>query len=492
MGDTNAQNNDIAAIRDVLGLSKSSDKYEIVRENSFYVIQPVSRNGLLHIAPIMSAEIFSQYNLEFRNCAFDNLHFTNETIKKKIRFQRCTFKKCILDRCVFKKFVNFNFGNLKGSCKGNFVCTDTIFEDIAYFIKLTFERKADFSRSRFKERAFFSETTFNNSADFTEVIFDNNAYFDDVDFQGEAIFRQSEFYKNAHFCQTIFQHNRYDFKKEPDFRQVILNGNIILTSTKIFDINFEQLESEIQTNSNANEFRNIFKNIKNALIRDNNLLDASHFHKMELYAKELELKYKKEEAEEESGIRDTVDKIQLMLYRVTSDHHTDLMLILTNVLALIVLFAIASIILLCCTDYLPKWIGTNNECHVLEQSRYLFAMLPKHLHEYIKLIVWGEITIIITLCATFVYVFKCIVCHIYAANNNKKLHCCFIVVFLVNAFILAIKPAIMLPIFGKLIDESLKIDFPAFTSLSVVYAILMFLLIWSLQKTARKNTIVPN
>ena len=50
----------------------------------------------------------------------------------------------------------------------------------------------------------------------------------------------------------------------------------------------------------------------------------------------------------------------------------------------------------------------------------------------------------------------------------------------------------MLPIFGKLIDESLKIDFPAFTSLSVVYAILMFLLIWSLQKTARKNTIIPN
>ena len=142
MGDTNAQNDDIAVIRDALGLSESG--YEIVRENSFYVIQP-KKNIQSRIAPIMSANIFSQYNLEFKNCVFEKLHFTNETIKKKIRFQRCTFKKCI-----FKKFVNFNFGNLKGSCKGNFVCTDTVFEDIAYFIKLTFEGRANFSRSRFK------------------------------------------------------------------------------------------------------------------------------------------------------------------------------------------------------------------------------------------------------------------------------------------------------------------------------------------------------
>nr|WP_251823435.1 hypothetical protein [Campylobacter jejuni] len=40
----------------------------------------------------------------------------------------------------------------------------------------------------------------------------------------------------------------------------------------------------------ANDFRDSFRTFKNALIKDNNLLDASNFHKYELYCKEIELK----------------------------------------------------------------------------------------------------------------------------------------------------------------------------------------------------------
>ena len=464
MEDANTRNNGIAAIRNALGLSAS----ECIERDEAIIIARQGGEEELEIRRDVS-RILSRYNsigFKFINCIF----------KEPIILKQITFK------------------------------------NILYFINSTFEGEVDFSYSLFKERVFFSESTFSNKASFAEVIFGQNAYFDEARFLGEADFGLSEFNKNAHFYGAQFRKikkERIEINDIPNFLQAIFNGGINLTNTKL-GLTFELVEDKIKETYEekasqyrgekdaprrykvANEFRNVFKNIKDGLIRGNNLLDASLFHKLELYAKELELKYKKEEAEEESGIRDTVDKIQLMLYRVTSDHHTDLMLILTNVLALIVLFAIISIILLFCADYLLKWIGYNDECLVLGQSHYLFTMLPKHLHEYIKPIVWGEITIIITLCATFVYVFKCIVCHIYVANNNKKLHCCFIVVFLVNAFILAIKPAIMLPIFGKLIDESLKIDFPAFTSLSVVYAILMFLLIWSLQKTARKNTIIPN
>ncbi|MDE7318023.1 MAG: pentapeptide repeat-containing protein [Helicobacter sp.] len=464
MANTNSQSNCIERIRKILKLRSN----ECMLKDGSIVVEPEKGKEKL-VIEVNISRILKMCN------------------SKRFKFRNCIFKEPI----ILKQIT---------------------FGEILYFINSTFEGEVDFSYSLFKERVFFSESTFSNKASFAEVIFEQNAYFDEARFLGEADFGLSEFNKNAHFYGAQFR----KIKKEgieindiPNFLQAIFNGGINLTNTKL-GLTFELVEDKIKETYEekasqyrrekdaprrykvANEFRNVFKNIKDGLIRGNNLLDASLFHKMELYAKELELKYKKEEAEEESGIRDTVDKIQLMLYRVTSDHHTDLMLILTNVLALIVLFAITSITLLFCADYLLKWIGINDECHVLEQIRCLFAMLPKHIHEYIKPIVWGEITIIITLCATFVYVFKCIVCHIYAANNNKKLHCCFIVVFLANAFILAVKPAIMLPIFGKLIDESLKIDFPAFTSLSIVYAILMFLLIWSLQKTARKNTIVPN
>lgn len=146
------------------GLNKEECKIEF--KDAFYVIRPINQHGKLYIASITSANIFNQYDLEFMNCVFNNFSLTREAINKEIRFKKCTFKKCTLDRCIFKKFVNFNFGNFNGSFSGDFICQDTIFEDIAYFIKIDFNGKVDFSRSRFKERAFFSESTFKQRADF--------------------------------------------------------------------------------------------------------------------------------------------------------------------------------------------------------------------------------------------------------------------------------------------------------------------------------------
>ncbi|MBD5167444.1 MAG: pentapeptide repeat-containing protein [Helicobacter sp.] len=522
MGDTNAQNDDIAVIRDALGLSESG--YEIVRENSFYVIQPVSRNRLLHIAPIMSAEIFSQYNLEFRNCAFDNLHFTNETIKKKIRFQRCTFKKCTLDRCVFKKIVNFNFGNLKGSCKGNFVCTDTVFEDIAYFIKLTFEGRANFSRSRFKERAFFSESTFNDNADFTEVIFDNNSYFDETKFKEEAIFQQSEFYKNAHFYQTIFQ-------KIPNFVQVIFNENINFTNTDLNitsydtrkklerfyvsgEIEFDNIRDKIERTYNerknkdireskkhkiANEFRDSFRNIKSPLIEHHNMLDASNYHRYELYCKELELEYRRKEKAENSGIRDIIDRIQLYCYRITSDHHTDLLLILNYVVFLIALFGCINLVFvmfLYCYDVISSILWSLISCAMFVMIALYFMLEPKNNRHYM-----GIIKILVIIIELFISGILAGICGIMVMffiesvgifNLKAKRIFMLFLSYCIVLFTLISQPSFLMPILGKIIDiEKTNVVF-AFESLNIVYTIFLFLLLFSLQKTARKNTIIPN
>ena len=63
----------------------------------------------------------------------------------------------------------------------------------------------------------------------------------------------------------------------------------------------------------------ILTELKNTLIRQNNLLDASQWHKLELYAKEIELDSKKPSILS----RDWIDKWILRFYRHTSDQQTD-------------------------------------------------------------------------------------------------------------------------------------------------------------------------
>ncbi|MDE7196487.1 MAG: hypothetical protein K2N69_05680, partial [Helicobacter sp.] len=264
------------------------------------------------------------------------------------------------------------------------------------------------------------------------------------------------------------------------------------TNTPIFNFIFEDLKEKVRTCSESDEYRDVFKNIKNALIKDGNLLGASRFHKMELYCKEIELGLKRKE-NRETSIRDFADKIQLMFYRLTSDHHTDLLLVLNNVLGLIMLFSIFVFCLFYYADYSIICIDSPY-CFLKE----VYIISPTVLEYFcsnciLSNLFYWEISTIIVVCIIFTIMFLLMMWFInFVHVCCQELDYCFIVFFVFLLFILAVKPAIMLPIFGKLIDESLKIDFPAFTSLSVVYAILMFLLIWSLQKTARKNTIVPN
>ena len=494
--------------------SLNPDEYEIDEpsgEINSYQIFPKHGNTELIINEIYSPRIFNLYNLTMRKCVFEyGVKLIKETvidtaIKKNITFRECFFKegvfigkmrvekKIIFENCVFDKIMH-------GCCA---YFEDTIFLERASFQESTFKNPVSFINSTFKDKAFFSLATFEKSALFVETTFEDNAYFDNTIFKDRANFQAGEFHKNARFYETVF-------KKMPIFIQAIFNGNINLTNTEL-DFGFDGVKHEIEETYNkrkekydreqdkedkeeprkykiANEFRDSFRNFKAVLIEHHNMLDASNYHRVELYLKEIELEYRN------FGLRDFVDRIQLYCYRITSDHHTNLLLILTNVLALIVFFGAAATALFCRANDLQKKIRVGRECCEPEQSHYLLATFPEHIIDYIfpkNLAVWGEILAIIILCVVFVYAFISIVRFIHQIDT-EKLHCCFKFFCLPTLIILAVKPAIMLPIFGKLIDESLKIDFPAFTSLSIVYAILMFLLIWSLQKTARKNTIVPN
>ncbi|EGT1047084.1 hypothetical protein I3H35_001721, partial [Campylobacter jejuni] len=123
-----------------------------------------------------------------------------------------------------------------------------------------------------------------------------------------ADFHECEFEKTANFY-------RVRFDKTPNFSQAIFKGNLNAVNTNL-NFTFDDLQERIKQeyafyetqrtakeagvipnlyqekslDKFANDFRDSFRTFKNALIKDNNLLDASNFHKDELYCKEIELK----------------------------------------------------------------------------------------------------------------------------------------------------------------------------------------------------------
>ena len=407
----------------------------------------------------------------------------------------------LFQEAIFEGSTNFSNARFQG--KVNF--KNSHFQKEATFIGASFDKTADFYKATFKDKLRFVDSSFNKQVYFIESTFNDYAYFDETLFSDISDFSQSKFDKTAYFAGTKFQgfpiFLKTTFNESMSFTNAELNfdfDNVEDGIIKIYNDRMKTYKEPLHDEPKiepykykaANELRDTFRAIKGTLIKDNNLLDASQFHRVELYCKEIELRYRRKEKARNSGIRDVVDKIHLMLYRLTSDHHTDLLLIFNNMLALIVLFG-AFVYGLCCFASYEKFQENGSEKTVY----YLHSLMTNSFCPECGIgnIVWCEVISIIALCLTFSVAFLLMAAMFSCINTHcKHLGRWFIVIFLVNAFILAAKPAIMMPLFGKLIDESLKIDFPALTSLSLIYAVIMGLLIFSLQKTARKNTIVPN
>ncbi|EAJ3409395.1 pentapeptide repeat-containing protein, partial [Campylobacter coli] len=148
-------------------------------------------------------------------------------------------------------------------------------------------------------------------------VFKENVFFNNSKFNDYVNFQTCDFEKTVSFYGVRFD-------KTPNFSQVIFKDSINLINVKT-NFDFENLKTTIESmdkpkNETANDFRDSFRNFKSALIKDNNLLDASNFHKYELYCKEIELENKKDKT-----LKDKIDKWQLFFYHKLCDHHTDIL-----------------------------------------------------------------------------------------------------------------------------------------------------------------------
>lgn len=442
-------------------------------------------------------------SLEFYKCKFINTNTILCNFNKKIYFKECEFLisedklKDINEICISSKFLHgVDF-------------SDTKFNHSINFANSAFYNNTNFRNTKFESSANFKYSKFNGTIDFSNTIFKDNVYFNNSIFQDFADFHECEFEKTANFYGVKFD-------KAPNFSQAQFKGSLNAVNANL-NFDFENLENKIyeeyktynriasENNENlgyikrffkylisfftkaskdtekyqkpiehfANDFRDSFRVFKNALIEDNNLLDASNFHKCELYCKEVELDSKKTKT-----LRDKVDKLQLWFYRNLCDHHTDILKSFHSLMLVIGLFGLMSLVVIAGFDYCLGYKPILSHLYMIKE------IYDAHIHFFIETH---------TLCT---FLFNIFILGVYLLmlfiSIKWKIPRRFLigVSYAIVICILLVSPKILIPAMGIFTDKRVLLD--PLSTLGGIYTIVFGFVLFSFIKTIRKNSIVPS
>lgn len=379
--------------------------------------------------------ILSKYNLIFRQCEFNVELLAHYDFKCRL----ATFYNCVFNhKCLMK---NLSANNV-------FSMSECIFNDIV-----------NFSGSKFESSLFFEFSIFNEYVNFSEC----------------------NFHKSASFYGTRFE-------KPPNFSQAIFKGSLNIVNTNL-NFDFENLKERIKQeyqnfNANkeqenkksldrfANDFRDSFRNFKSSLIKDNNLLDASNFHKYELYCKEIELDSKNPKIFSKGFI----DKWQLFFYRITSNHHTDLLKSFHSLLVVIGIFAFLNIATI---------IGFN--CYCLQNISLSPYTLIAHHNAIIKHLLNCNYISLLGINFALAVVFILLFCFSLCSKIRKIIIS--LSYFLVLLLLISL-PQYIIPTISIFTDKRPLLD--PLSIIGGIYTLLFAIIFFSLIKTARKNSIIPH
>lgn len=239
----------------------------------------------------------------------DRVDLSNTVFKNKIEFFCCEFEsKVDLSNSTFKEKIIFSdndaiedeplkrlrdeHGKIKTTTfKKQIKAQYTKFNKDVIFKNAIFEDMVDFKNSKFEGA---SEDF--HILDFSNSKFYGDAYFNNSYFKNYADFHECEFAKVGNFFNTTSE-NCINFSNSifKDFNKV---NFINFDSSKIDLKNIENCNKNLCNKSNldekilmVNSLRDSFRVIKHSLSSVDNFLEASKFHKLELYAKEIELDY---------------------------------------------------------------------------------------------------------------------------------------------------------------------------------------------------------
>lgn len=386
--------------------------------------------------PTCNFGICQKYNIVFMGCVFESEIYdghSNGTEYNEVCFKQCKF---------FKKFDL--------SCHNITIHNQFIMQDC------TFEKEVAIN-ANFKCNVYFNNSTFHDYADFHECKFEKVACF---------------------YGAT--------FEKVPNFSQAIFKGNLNLVNTNL-NFYFEDVEKKIKEEySNhigtekekfldkfANDFRDSFRLFKNALIKENNLLDAANHHRIELYCKEIELESKKPKI----FSKDWIDKWILKFYRHTSDHHTDLLKIWHSLLIVVGIFGILSSGVIVAFDY-----GYLKFCDFSAHS--LIEMYNAHINHFVLTHSYQMLGMNALLFMLFIGLFILSVLW----DRARVIGIC--ISYCVMIFLFAASPKYLIPAIGIFTDKRSMLD--PLSVIGGIYTIVFAFMLYSFIKTARKNSIIPH
>ena len=529
-------------------------------------------------------KVFQEYNLYFYRCTIPKLIL--EITIKSLEFKMCCFESSFIIRNNFDGYISIQ---------------DSIFEkDFGIFWVKKEIYKINVCKNIFKDVSIFENKILNFNFEENSIqnisicnnLFTKEAYFNANSFNYECIFFKNSF-ENLSFYEA-------NFEKSFIFFQNIIKGNLNAINANL-NFTFGNLEEKIEQeyeefNKNkkkedqksfdkfANDFRDSFRTFKNALIKDNNALDASNFHKYELYCKEIELKQNWDKKGENvknttdleknvSRIRDFMDFLLLGFYRKLCDHHTDFLKVFNNLILLIALYALfvfgftwlhddkledtrailtlfgffdklkfcfnigvgifivlGFILVLYKIDknFIKSFLNILKIFQSLSHIRkWLLKIFKKEI--FVKLFLTLKIILLdlgfLVESLIIIFFIPCVFYGLFSLfgfflNLDKdfgysllintlfvSLYICLVytkslffgryvvLIFSYIGFIIMLikQPSVIHPLIGKIANESDKFfNYPSLIVLNILYTILLALVLFSLQKTARKNSIVPS
>ncbi|XAK37867.1 pentapeptide repeat-containing protein [Campylobacter coli] len=445
----------------------------------------------------------------------------NETIENV--FREVIFKgKVTFDSLVFKARISFLFLTFKDETLFlNINPNNCIFHNVE-FNKINFIHNDDINVESNAESYVFQNTVFKDALSFEGMEFER-LEFDNVLFNGVVTFSNTKFNAKPQFINCTFS-NQFNIEHQ-----------YIKYSDKDIENKINNIQDKNDKFRVLLNLRDLFRKLKSNRIAHHNLIDASELRTQELYARELELKY-----QENKSLREKIERWQLFFYRKLCDHHTDLLKAFHNLLIIVMLFGMFSFAL----DKFkqPSHIENDVKYNIVKvdsNENYIFKEHNKTTYNLLSLNIEQEsdkfikndfvymivFLILVLLLLSFniftsIYIFGSILYLIFSFLDLLALytHIAVIVFFVLFAlkfillddrqrykrgivvaisytvciFTLLVKPSLLLPALGSFLDKDSNATYPLLLSLSVVYFILVVLILFSLQKTARKNSIVPS
>ncbi|RTI70872.1 hypothetical protein C3H94_05375 [Campylobacter jejuni] len=368
--------------------------------------------------------------------------------------------------------------------------------------------------------------------------------------------------------------DRQEIKNISILYQDIFNQKMDKIDTEL-NLNFEDLQEKIKQecinyNKNekeshkkslsktANDFRVFFKKIKNILLKDNNPFDALDFSKLELYCKEIELKedwcdkiknFKTNKNKNNNNNFELINFLLLGFYRKLSDHHTDLLKAINNLILLIALHALfifgftwlhddkledtrailtlfgffdkfrlyfdiisTIFVVFGCGFFVWKLNSYEKKNNVSKKQNINFIYIIGDFLNLIKSLFFASFIpcvfyVLFSLFGFFLNLGKDFGYSLLINTLFVSLYICLVytkslffgryvvLIFSYIGFIIMLikQPNVILPLIGKIANESDKFfNYPSLIVLNILYTILLVLVLFSLQKTARKNSIVPS